>query len=185
LVNFSRTNGSLGTTGPQRQKSLTRVTNENGPRCGTRAGSMGAAWCGSETEDLETPAVVPPPPPVPTPSRINWVTGRRLHVLDSIKVAGVVNGRLTPIWQKLWTVASEPRPFHQTSGVLSVTHHSACLNEPFATSVFIKRACESPVVRSNRAVEMRSRTARTGLFTPSVTPALFSGRAVFLSIGFC
>src|SRR5258706_3552305 len=47
----------------------------------------------------KTPAVVPPPPPVPTPSQINWVTGRRLHVLDSIKVAGVVNGRLTPIWQ--------------------------------------------------------------------------------------
>src|SRR6267154_4629621 len=39
----------------------------------------GATWCGSETEDLETPAVVPSPPTVPTPSQINWVTGRRLH----------------------------------------------------------------------------------------------------------
>src|SRR6266403_5698221 len=47
----------------------------------------------------KTPAVVPPPPPVPTPSQINWVTGRRLHALHSIRVAGVVNGRLTPIWQ--------------------------------------------------------------------------------------
>src|SRR6266403_1229550 len=47
----------------------------------------------------KTPAVVPPPPPVPTPSQINWVTGRRLHALHSIRVAGVVNGWLTPIWQ--------------------------------------------------------------------------------------
>src|SRR5216684_4410039 len=99
LVNFSRTNGSLGTTGPQRQKFLNHITNENGPRSGTRAGSMGATWCGSETEDLETPAVVPPPPPVPTPSQINWVTGRRLHALHSIRVAGVVNGWWAPIWQ--------------------------------------------------------------------------------------
>src|SRR5260370_26448103 len=99
LVNFSRTNGSLGTTGPQRQKSLSRVTNENGPRSGTRAGSMGRHGAGLKTEDLETPAVVPPPPPVPTPSQINWVTGRRLHALHSIRVAGVVNGWLTPIWQ--------------------------------------------------------------------------------------
>ena len=67
----------------------------------------------------ETPAVVPPPPPVPTPSQINWVTGRRLHALHSIRVAGVVNGWLTPIWQKLWTVASEPRPCHHASAAAS------------------------------------------------------------------
>jgi hypothetical protein len=40
LVNFSRTNGSVGTMAYSRQKSLTRVTDENGPRLGTRAGSM-------------------------------------------------------------------------------------------------------------------------------------------------
>jgi hypothetical protein len=95
----------------------------------------GAAWCGSETEDLETPAVVPPPPPVPTPSQINWVTGRRLHALHSIRVPGVVNGWLTPIWQKLWTVASEPRAFHQTSDAAFPHSRQKFLNRPGAMSV--------------------------------------------------
>ncbi len=136
LVNFSRTKGSLGTTGPRRQKSLSRVTNENGPRWYAGRLDGAASWCGSETEDLETPAVVPPPPTyVPTPSQINWVTGRRLHALHSIRVAGVVNGWLTPIWQKLWTVASEPRPCHHASAAASSQSRQKFLNRPGAMSV--------------------------------------------------
>jgi hypothetical protein len=104
LVNFPRTKGSLGTTGPQRQKFLSRVTNENGPRSGTRAGSMGRHGAVLRLR-IWKPPPFPPPPPVPTPSQINWVTGRRLHALHSIWVAGVVNGWWTPIWQKSPTVA--------------------------------------------------------------------------------
>ena len=75
-----------------------------------------ASWCGSETEDLETPAVVPPPPPVPTPSQINWVTGRRLHELHSIRVAGVVNVGWRQFGKIPASVASEPRPCHHDVG---------------------------------------------------------------------
>ena len=43
----------------------------------------------------------PPPPNVPPPSRINWVTGRRLHALDRIRIAGFVNCRLAPFGKNL------------------------------------------------------------------------------------
>ena len=137
LVNFSRTKGYLGTTAPQRQKSLTRVTNETARASGcagrTRWGGMVR---GLRLRIWKPPAVVPPASTyVPTPSQINWVTGWRLHALHSIRVAGVVNGWLTPIWQKLWTVASEPRPCHHASAAASSQSRQKFLNRPGAMSV--------------------------------------------------
>jgi hypothetical protein len=54
---------------------------------------MGRHGAGSETEDLETPAVVPPPPTyVSTPSQINWVT--RMAIWDPVPLQAAA-GRAT------------------------------------------------------------------------------------------
>jgi hypothetical protein len=81
--------------------------NENGPRSGNASRLDGAAWCGARAgaprAQYASAATSCKRHPGPA----------RLH-LYSIRVAGVVNGWLTPIWQKLWTVASEPPPLaHQ------------------------------------------------------------------------